>query len=107
MNIVRNFLYLCLTALIVSLLSVPPANAADVMELARQQALANLRNPDMGMRRQAVARLALVGQQDDTPVLLDELRDPDLATAKLAEAVLWHLWNRSGDETVDEILNQA
>ena len=77
------------------------------MELARQEALANLSNPDLGMRRQAVARLALVGQQNDTPVLLNELLDPDLATAKLAEAVLWHLWSHSGDEAVDAILSQG
>jgi tetratricopeptide (TPR) repeat protein len=107
MNIVRNPLWLCLTALTVTLLTSLPAHAADAMELARQQALANLRNPDLGMRRQAVARLAMVGQQIDTPVLLDELRDPDLATAKLAEAVLWHLWSHSGDDTVDAILSQG
>jgi tetratricopeptide (TPR) repeat protein len=107
MNIVRNPLWLCLTASLVLLLTGLPANAADPMELAREQALANLTNPDLGMRRQAVARLALVGLQDDTPVLLDELRDPDLATAKLAEAVLWHLWSHSGDEAVDAVLSQG
>lgn len=107
MNMMRNRLWLCLTALLVSLLSGVPANAEDAMELARQEALANLRHPDLGMRRQAVARLAVVGQQNDTPVLLDELLDPDPATAKLAEAVLWHLWSHSGDEAVDAILNKG
>ena len=61
MNVVRTPLWLCLTASLVLLLTGLPANAADPMELAREQALANLRNPDLGMRRQAVARLALVG----------------------------------------------
>jgi tetratricopeptide (TPR) repeat protein len=107
MNIMRNRLWLCLTAMIVSLLSGGAANAGDAMELARQEALANLRNPDLGMRRQAVARLALVGQENDTAVLLDELLDPDRATAKLAEAVLWHLWSQSGDEAVDAILGKG
>jgi tetratricopeptide (TPR) repeat protein len=100
---------LCLSLLLLAsaLAASLPTHAADPVSLARQQALANLRHPDLGMRRQAVARLALVGQQKDTSVLLEELLDPDLATAKLAEAALWKLWNRSGDKTVDAILSKG
>jgi tetratricopeptide (TPR) repeat protein len=84
-----------------------PASAADPAEAVRQHALADLKDPAVEKRRQAVMYLAVVARQKDAAVLLDELRDPDIPTAKLAEAALWQLWGRSGNKTVDAIVSQG
>ena len=74
---------------------------------ARKQALANLSHPEVAVRRQAILQLGKLGTAADDTVLLVALRDPDPDSAQLAEAAIWQVWGRSGDKTVDAILNEG
>jgi tetratricopeptide (TPR) repeat protein len=40
----------------------------------------------------------------DAPALLRALRDPDGQVRQVAEAALWAVWSRSGDNAIDDIL---
>ncbi len=73
----------------------------------RTEALANLTHPVAEVRQAAISTLGKVGAPGDAPVLLSTLRDPDEASARLAEAAVWELWGRSGDKRVDAIFNQG
>lgn len=70
----------------------------------RADALAALAAPDVEARRVGAAALAQVGQPDDAPVLVRALRDADTQVRRLAERALWAVWSRSGDATIDHIL---
>jgi tetratricopeptide (TPR) repeat protein len=60
--------------------------------------------PDVEARRAGAAALAQVGEPDDAPVLVRALRDADTQVRRLAERALWAVWSRSGDATIDHIL---
>jgi tetratricopeptide (TPR) repeat protein len=70
----------------------------------RADALAALAAPDVEARRVGAAALAQVGEPDDAPVLVRALRDADVQVRRLAERALWAVWSRSGDATIDHIL---
>jgi tetratricopeptide (TPR) repeat protein len=70
----------------------------------RADALAALAAPDVEARRAGAAALAQVGEPDDAPVLVRALRDADTQVRRLAERALWAVWSRSGDATIDHIL---
>lgn len=70
----------------------------------RADALAALAAPDVEARRVGAAALAQVGQPDDAPALVRALRDADTQVRRLAERALWAVWSRSGDATIDHIL---
>jgi tetratricopeptide (TPR) repeat protein len=70
----------------------------------RADALAALVAPDVEARRAGAAALAQVGEPDDAPVLVRALRDADTQVRRLAERALWAVWSRSGDATIDHIL---
>lgn len=70
----------------------------------RADALAALAAPDVEARRVGAAALAQVGEPDDAPVLVRALRDADAQVRRLAERALWAVWSRSGDATIDHIL---
>jgi tetratricopeptide (TPR) repeat protein len=87
-------------ALLVALAAVATAEAGP----GRADALAALVAPDVEARRAGAAALAQVGEPDDAPVLVRALRDADAQVRRLAERALWALWSRSGDATIDHIL---
>jgi tetratricopeptide (TPR) repeat protein len=70
----------------------------------RADALAALVAPDVEARRAGAAALAQIGEPDDAPVLVRALRDADTQVRRLAERALWAIWSRSGDATIDHIL---
>jgi tetratricopeptide (TPR) repeat protein len=70
----------------------------------RADALAALAAPDVEARRVGAAALAQVGEPDDAPALVRGLRDADAQVRRLAERALWAVWSRSGDATIDHIL---
>jgi tetratricopeptide (TPR) repeat protein len=73
--------------------------------MTRETALAHLgRTDDVEARRTAVAWLARHGGMADVPRLVERLRDGDAGVRTLAEAALWDVWGRSGDEAVDQLL---
>ena len=79
---------------------VPPVEAAPI----RADALAALAAPDVEARRLGAAALAESGTLADAPALVRALRDADPDVRVLAEAALWAVWSRSGDDAVDHIL---
>jgi len=70
----------------------------------RADALVALAAPDVEARRVGAAALAQVGEPDDAPALVRALRDADTQVRRLAERALWAVWSRSGDATIDHIL---
>jgi tetratricopeptide (TPR) repeat protein len=70
----------------------------------RADALAALAAPDVEARRVGAAALAEVGEPEDAPALVRALRDADPHVRRLAERALWAVWSRSGDATIDHIL---
>lgn len=87
-------------ALLVALAVVATAEAGP----GRADALSALAAPDVEARRVGAAALAQVGEPDDAPVLVRALRDADAQVRRLAERALWAVWSRSGDATIDHIL---
>lgn len=85
----------------VASVAVPPAWA----EMTREAVIADLgKKDDVDARRAAVAWLAQHGATADVPRLVERLRDADAGVRTLAEAALWDVWSRSGDEAVDQLL---
>jgi tetratricopeptide (TPR) repeat protein len=65
------------------------------------------RSADVPARRQAALALGATGRMADAPVLVHALRDPDPAVRAIAEASLWQVWMRSGDEATDRALSEG
>jgi tetratricopeptide (TPR) repeat protein len=78
-----------------------PVPAQPKAPITREQALADLRKPDVEARRQAAAWLGELGVTADAPALLAGLRDADDVVRALAENSLWQVWSRSGDAAMD------
>jgi tetratricopeptide (TPR) repeat protein len=72
--------------------------------LSREQALANIAQPDVETRREAAAWLGEMGTMADAPVLLRALADGDEVVRALAEHSVWQVWSRSGDTETDHLL---
>lgn len=96
----------CLTVPL-ALFTATASRAAEPQGSPRQQALAELNDTNVDVRRHAIAELGKVGLPGDDMLLLAVLRDPDLESAKLAEAAIWELWGHSGDQQVDAIFNRG
>jgi tetratricopeptide (TPR) repeat protein len=75
--------------------------------LSREQALADLKSPDLETRRRATAWLGEVGVLADAPALIDALRDDDEVVRVLAEHSVWQVWSRSGDAETDGLLQMG
>jgi tetratricopeptide (TPR) repeat protein len=74
-------------------------------EMTRDAAIADLgKKDDVEARRGAVVWLAQHGAMPDVPRLVERLRDGDTGVRALAEAALWDVWSRSGDEAADQLL---
>jgi tetratricopeptide (TPR) repeat protein len=80
------------------------AAAQDKSPLTREQALADIKKPDLETRRRATAWLGEVGVIADAPVLIGALSDRDEVVRTLAEHSVWQVWGRSGDTEADELL---
>ena len=78
--------------------------AQDKSPLTREQALADIKKPDLETRRRATAWLGEVGVIADAPVLIGALSDRDEVVRTLAEHSVWQVWGRSGDTEADELL---
>ncbi|HVC64659.1 MAG TPA: tetratricopeptide repeat protein [Candidatus Dormibacteraeota bacterium] len=80
------------------------AAAQDKSPLTREQALADIKKPDLETRRRATAWLGEVGVIADAPVLIGALSDRDEVVRTLAEHSVWQVWGRSGDTEADGLL---
>ena len=80
------------------------AAAQDKSPLTREQALADIKKPDLETRRRATAWLGEVGVIADAPVLIGALSDRDEVVRTLAEHSVWQVWGRSGDPEADGLL---
>jgi tetratricopeptide (TPR) repeat protein len=80
------------------------ASAQDRSPLTREQALADIKKPDLETRRRATAWLGEVGVIADAPVLIGALSDADEVVRTLAEHSVWQVWGRSGDAEADALL---
>jgi len=79
-------------------------SAQDRSPLTREQALADMKKPDLETRRRATAWLGEVGVLADAPVLIGALTDVDEVVRTLAEHSVWQVWSRSGDAEADRLL---
>ena len=64
-----------------------------------------LQNDDPLIGRAAATALGLIGGMDVVPALVDSLKNDDIPTCFNSEIALWNIWSRSGDESVDKMLN--
>ena len=71
---------------------------------SRADAVAALTASDVEARRVGARALLESGTMADAPALLRALRDPDGQVRRVAEAALWAVWSRSGDDAIDYIL---
>jgi len=90
-----------LIALLAVLLGVAVADAGP---LTRAQALGALDDRSAETRRIGAASLADRGTMEDVPRLARALRDSDPLVRALAEAGMWQVWSRSGDDAIDHLL---
>lgn len=72
--------------------------------LTREQVVAEIKSPDLELRRRAAAWLGELGVMGDAPLLLEALGDDDEAVRLLAENSVWQVWSRSGDPDADSLL---
>jgi len=80
--------------------------AAPAMGSSREDALTALRDAaDVEARRRGARALADTGLMADLPVLAQALRDPDSTVRGFAEAAMWSVWSRSGDEEIDKLFH--
>jgi tetratricopeptide (TPR) repeat protein len=80
--------------------------AAPAMGGSREDALTALRDAaDVEARRRGARALADTGLMADLPVLAQALRDPDSTVRGFAEAAMWSVWSRSGDEEIDKLFH--
>jgi tetratricopeptide (TPR) repeat protein len=80
-----------------------PVAAQRTPPLTREQALEDLKKPDVDARRRAAVRLGDLGVMADVPILLQALRDQDPVVQALVENSIWLVWSRSGDAEVDAL----
>lgn len=66
-----------------------------------------LQSEDQLVTRAAAAAIKLIGDEEAVPALIDALKDNDIGTRLTAESALWHIWTRSGDASIDKMLNDG
>ena len=74
---------------------------------SREEALAALASPEAGVRAEAIVWIARHGSAADDKALYGRLRDESERVRSYAEQALWLLWSRSGDQTVDRLLEHG
>lgn len=66
-----------------------------------------LQSEDPLVRRAAGFALRLIGTPAVIPTLVETLKNDDIGTRYSAEYALWAIWSRSGDDTVDAMLDHG
>jgi len=66
-----------------------------------------LQSEDPLVRRAAGFGLRLIGTPAVIPTLVETLKNDDIGTRYSAEYALWAIWSRSGDDTVDAMLDHG
>jgi tetratricopeptide (TPR) repeat protein len=82
----------------------PAALTQDRAYAGHDAALRAADSADPDQRADAIKWIASHGTQDDTSVLQKHLTDDDSDVREVAEAALWELWSRSGDDRIDALL---
>ena len=96
-SILRDFAVILLVALLVA----GQALAQGPEGMSRQRALTDLQQTDAQTRAGACAVLAELGTPADLPLLMAALYDRDSRVRQAAEAAIWQVWGRSGDQPTD------
>jgi len=99
----RAAVALSVLALVLGLLA-PGVAAQPTRALTREEALADIKKPDLETRRRAAAWMGEVGRMADAPALITALSDDDEVVRVFAEHSVWKLWSRSGDAEADGLL---
>jgi tetratricopeptide (TPR) repeat protein len=89
---------------LVVLLALLAADARATGPTTREEALAALSAGDVESRRRGAQGLGDSGVMADLPPLAHALHDRDAHVRALAEAAMWQVWSRSGDEEIDRLL---
>jgi tetratricopeptide (TPR) repeat protein len=74
---------------------------------SRQEALAALSSADAEARAAAVVWIARHGAESDATPLYERLNDESVTVRSYAEQALWLLWGRSGDPSVDRLMERG
>jgi tetratricopeptide (TPR) repeat protein len=85
----------------------PVALAQDRVYAGHDDALRAADSADPDKRADAIKWIASHGTQDDASVLQKHLTDDDSDVREVAEAALWQLWSRSGDDGIDALLTRG
>ena len=93
-----------LTLLLLLLLPSLGAPVAVAQYAGHDAALQAVESADPQRRADAIKWLAGHGTQDDARVLQQHLTDDSTDVREVAEASLWALWSRSGDDEIDALL---
>jgi tetratricopeptide (TPR) repeat protein len=83
-----------------------PVQASDDIA-SRGEALKGLTAPDPALRAESIAWLAQHGLPSDDAALRLRLRDDNPFVRHYAEQGLWLLWSRSGDDEIDQLMEQG
>lgn len=94
-------------ALLLALASWAPAAAQPNAYSTRADAVRGLTAPDPAHRVDAVVWIAANGTAADARLLRPRLVDESAMVRELAERGLWILWNRSGDPTIDALMEKG
>jgi tetratricopeptide (TPR) repeat protein len=70
---------------------------------ARLHAGAGLSHADPSRRLDAMERLGELGTAADADAVMPRLSDPNPVVRRVAQALVWHLWGRSGDPGIDAL----
>jgi tetratricopeptide (TPR) repeat protein len=74
---------------------------------SRQEALAALASAEADARAAAVVWIARHGAEADAAPLYERLNDDSATVRSYAEQALWLLWSRSGDTSVDRLMERG
>jgi tetratricopeptide (TPR) repeat protein len=94
-------------ALLLAALTALSAPAFPEVPKSRQEALAALGSSDAEVRAAAVVWIARHGAPSDAAPLYERLRDDDPGVRAYAEQALWLVWSRSGDTSVDRLMQRG
>lgn len=81
--------------------------ASQPSQWTRTQALAALVQPVPAARLAGVERLAEIGVMADADRVLDRLGDTDPQVRLAAQAAIWSIWSRSGNQEIDKLFAQG
>lgn len=90
-----------------ALLLAAPAPVSAQAPLNRAQALSALQHADPARRLEGMLRLDDLGTAADADSVLPRLADAEPALRRVALALVWRLWGRSGDAAIDALYEQG